>query len=192
MYSSNDVFKYFQNNRGNPRVIGDKTGDKLTRCNLLSRIFPHRKRKRIFHAIRRGFRWWLDESPHFFFQGIFFGKPRCSCFQGYQTNDPLIRLHTLFHRFCGMRGLQRGGGKKRKMAMDSANESMYEDSRNKIPPSFRNSLSNFPFGEKEGIVYLILSESHFPKARSCRESTSCAILQEKKKRKKRKRKELEE
>lgn len=70
--------------------------------------------------------------------------------------------------------------------MDSANESMYEDSRNKIPPSFRNSLSNFPFGEKEGIVYLILSESHFPKARSCRESTSCAILQEKKKKRKKK------
>lgn len=66
----------------------------------------------------------------FFSRGIFFGKPRCSCFQGYQTNDPLIRLHTLFHRFCGMQGLQRGGKKKKKrkkLAMDSENESMHED-----------------------------------------------------------------
>ena len=98
-----------------------------------------------------------------FFQGIFFGKPRCSCFQGYQTYDPLIRLHILFHRFCGDCKEAKLGGEKRKLAMDSANESMYEDRRNKIPPSFR---TNFPL-EEEGIVYLILLESHFPKARSC-------------------------
>lgn len=69
--------------------------------------------------------------------------------------------------------------------MDSENESMHEDwSRNKIPPSF---LSNFPFGEKEGIVYLILLESHFPKA--CRDPRVALFYE---KRKKKKEKEFEE
>lgn len=77
-----------------------------------------------------------------------------------------ILLSDCIHSFIDFAGIAKRrswGGEKRKLAMDSANESMYEDRRNKIPPSFR---TNFPL-EEEGIVYLILLESHFPKARSC-------------------------
>lgn len=119
-----------------------------------------------------------------FFQGIFFGKPRCSCFQGYQTYDPLIRLHILFHRFCGNCKEAKAGGKKRKLAMDSANESMYEDRRNKIPPSFR---TNFPLEEEEGGDRLSHSLGiSFPKSSLlCRDPRVALFYKEEKKGKKR-------
>lgn len=98
-----------------------------------------------------------------------------------------ILLSDCIHSFIDFAGIAKRrswGGEKRKLAMDSANESMYEDRRNKIPPSFR---TNFPLEEEEGGDRLSHSLGiSFPKSSLlCRDPRVALFYKEEKKGKKR-------
>lgn len=114
-----------------------------------------------------------------FFQGIFFGKPRCSCFQGYQTNDPLIRLHTLFHRFCGdCKEAKLGGGEEnwRWTARTSLCTKIGEIKSLRVSgPTFRSKRR----GSFISFSWNLISQ----KLALVSRSTSCTILQGRKERK---------